>query len=389
MATTGRNPQDMSEETETKARSKNVGTADRVISAVVGGGMMALGLWRVTRSPWRLAIALAGSPLLERALSGRSAIYRALGLSSNKRAEGERRGVSTERSKYVQSAVTINAEPARIYQFWHQFENLPRFMLHLESVSRLEGGGWHWVAKAPLGKTVEWDAEVTQDITDRLIAWRSRPGSEIANEGTVEFAAAPGGRGTEVRVRLMYEPPAGKLGVLVAKLFGEEPQQQVDEDLRRLKSLIETGEIPTIAGQSSGRAKESRDEKKSGERTTHHVGEPPAPTPTVSAEDPNGAKSEPAAAKSPAGQVPKTMFTGASAPAHAPVVPPVSRTGVGLAPPPVVPAAPRTTASIPTSDPATERMRKETAQERKEDLKEREDFESDQSFPASDPPARY
>jgi uncharacterized membrane protein len=116
-------------------------------------------------------------------------------------------------------------------------------MRHLESVSVGADGRSHWVAKAPAGRTVEWDAETTEDVPNERIAWRSLEGADVRNQGSVEFAPAPGGRGTEVRVTLEYDPPFGKLGSKIAMLFREEPGQQVYDDLRHFKQVMETGEI--------------------------------------------------------------------------------------------------------------------------------------------------
>jgi uncharacterized membrane protein len=139
--------------------------------------------------------------------------------------------------------VTVRRSPAECYAYWRDFENLPRFMRHLESVTVTGENRSHWVAKAPAGQTVEWDAETTEDVPDERIAWRSVEGSDVRNAGAVEFRAAPGGRGTEVRVTLEYEPPLGKLGSKVAMLWREEPGQQVHDDLRHFKQVMETGEI--------------------------------------------------------------------------------------------------------------------------------------------------
>ena len=143
----------------------------------------------------------------------------------------------------VARSVTIRQPREMVYAFWHDFENLPRFMAHLESVRVTGDRQSRWVAKGPAGSTVEWDAETVEDRPDELIAWRSLPGTSVPNSGEVRFEDAPGGRGTEVHVELRYDPPAGKLGALVAKLFGEDPRQQVDGDLRRLKQVLETGEV--------------------------------------------------------------------------------------------------------------------------------------------------
>ena len=144
---------------------------------------------------------------------------------------------------HVARSVTIQQPVAAVYDFWREFENLPRFMVHLESVRVTGDRQSHWVAKGPAGKSVEWDAETVEDRPNELIAWRSLPGATVPNSGQVRFQEASGGRGTEVHVELRYDPPAGKLGALVAKLFGEEPGQQVAGDLRRLKQVLETGEV--------------------------------------------------------------------------------------------------------------------------------------------------
>jgi uncharacterized membrane protein len=144
---------------------------------------------------------------------------------------------------HIVKAVTINRPPQEIYSFWRNFENLPRFMEHLEEVQVIDEKRSHWKAKAPVGTSVEWDAEIVQDQPGELIAWRSLPSAQIPNEGVVRFTAAPGGQGTEVRVELRYEPPGGLLGAAVARLLGEEPDRQVAADLRRLKQVLETGEV--------------------------------------------------------------------------------------------------------------------------------------------------
>jgi uncharacterized membrane protein len=155
---------------------------------------------------------------------------------------------------HARKSVTINASPEELYRFWHDFENLPRFMKHLESVKVTGEKHSHWVVKAPAGTTVEWDAEITEDRPNELIAWRSLEGASLDNRGSVRFQPAAGGRGTMVRVEIEYRPLAGKLGSFVAKLFSREPQQEIQEDLRRFKQVIETGEIITTEGQPAGRA---------------------------------------------------------------------------------------------------------------------------------------
>lgn len=150
---------------------------------------------------------------------------------------------ATQHGIRVRKSITVNRPADEVYGFWRNFENLPRFMKHLESVQMTGDRRSHWTAQAPAGTTVEWDAETTEDRPNELIAWRSVEGADVPNAGVVRFVPAPGGRGTEVHVDLRYDPPAGKLGKLVAKLFGEEPSQQVDGDLRRFKQVLEIGEV--------------------------------------------------------------------------------------------------------------------------------------------------
>ncbi|HEY9232970.1 MAG TPA: SRPBCC family protein [Blastocatellia bacterium] len=143
----------------------------------------------------------------------------------------------------VVNTVTINRAPEEVYRFWRDFQNLPRFMSHLESVQVTDEQRSHWMAKAPAGTSVEWDAEIIEDRPNRLIAWRSLEGADVDNSGTVRFDRAPGNRGTEVRVEVEYNPPIGALGAAIAKLFGEAPEQQIKGDLRRLKQVLEAGEV--------------------------------------------------------------------------------------------------------------------------------------------------
>jgi uncharacterized membrane protein len=154
----------------------------------------------------------------------------------------------------VEKTVTVNRPVEAVYRFWRNFENFPRFMRHLTSVEDLGHGRSRWKAKAPAGLTVKWDAEILQEREHEWIAWRSVEGSQVENSGSVRFQPAPGARGTEVRVQLEYHPPAGTFGRVLAYLFGEEPEQQVKDDLRRFKQLVETGEIPISDGPGLWRA---------------------------------------------------------------------------------------------------------------------------------------
>jgi len=227
---------------------QNVGDNERIVSAVAGGGLITYGLSK--GGLFGTAMSLIGGGLLFRGATGHCHVYKAVDKST---------AAPQETRVHVQKSVTINKSQAELYQFWHNFENLPQIMNHLESVTVLDDKRSHWKVKAPLGYSVEWDAEATGEVENERISWHSVEGSEIPNSGVVEFLPTTN-RGTEVRVTLTYEPPAGKLGALIAKLFGEEPSQQVAEDLRRFKSLMETGLIMNIKGQSSGRISEVAEE---------------------------------------------------------------------------------------------------------------------------------
>ena len=155
----------------------------------------------------------------------------------------EHNGKSQARPVHVVRTTTINRPVEDVYRFWRDFQNLPTFMHHLESVQTTGERRSHWKAKAPAGTMVEWDAEIVDDVTNSRISWRSLEGSDVDNSGSVTFERATGGRGTIVKVEVDYSPPGGKLTAMLAKLTGEEPGQQIDADLRRLKQMLEIGEI--------------------------------------------------------------------------------------------------------------------------------------------------
>ena len=156
-------------------------------------------------------------------------------------------------AKPVQRSITIARPPTEVYAFWRRLEQLPTFMRNLESVEELDERRSHWVASGPFGTRVAWDAELVTDEPGRSISWRSLPGASVRHEGVVRFDPAPGDRGTEVHVELTYQPPAGPLGVAVAKVSGREPEQQVAEDLRRLKQILETGQVSRSEATAGGR----------------------------------------------------------------------------------------------------------------------------------------
>jgi len=229
-------------------RGMNVGKYERIASAVGGGALLGYAL--KNRSKGGIALGLIGAGLLYRGATGQCEAYRALGVNT-----ATDSGEDVARDVHVEKSITIAAAPEALYSFWRNLENLPRFMEDLESVTQLDGNRSHWVAKGPGGKKVEWDAEIYNEKQGEFVAWRSLPESDITNAGSVHFEAAPGGRGTYLKVVLNYNVPGGKAAALFAKLFGREPGQLVESNLKRLKQLIEAGEIPTTAGQTSGREK--------------------------------------------------------------------------------------------------------------------------------------
>jgi uncharacterized membrane protein len=236
----------------------NVGEIERWASAIGGGALAVYGITRLISrgSVGGAVLALVGGSLIYRGTTGHCDMYQALGIDTagTTGAENPVVSVPAKRGIKVEKSITINKSPEELYRFWRNFENLPRFMDHLESVQVTGGNRSHWVAKAPAGKTVEWDAEIYNEKENELIAWRSLEGADVDNAGSVRFQPAPGGRGTEVKVVLKYDPPGGVIGATIAKLFGEEPSQQIEEDLRRFKQVMETGEITTTTGQPSGRS---------------------------------------------------------------------------------------------------------------------------------------
>ena len=155
-----------------------------------------------------------------------------------------RRGLGSARGIKVKRAVTVNRPVSEVYSFWRNFDNLPRFMTHLESVEVLEGGRRsHWIAIGPVGKRVEWDAELVEDRPNELISWRSLPGGSVDTTGYVRFKPAPGNRGTEIVVEMRYDPPGGVVGATIAKFFGESGDQVVARDLLAFKNVLEVGEV--------------------------------------------------------------------------------------------------------------------------------------------------
>jgi uncharacterized membrane protein len=259
-------------------RRINVGTAERRASIATGIAMLSYVIRKKPHLMIGLPMGLEAGYMLYRGATGHCAIYQAMDIN---RADNGHAGIKVER------AVTVDKPRDELYRIWRNFENLPRFMTHLQKVSVDELGGdkrSRWVAKAPLGREIEWDSEITEERENEFLAWHSLPGSIVASTGSVAFTDAPQGRGTIVKVSMQYQPVGGSMAAAFAKLFGEEPDIQVREDLRHFKQIMETGEIPSIEGQPSGR--EMTDESLSDHHETDLVEE--ASMQSFPASDPPG-----------------------------------------------------------------------------------------------------
>lgn len=226
--------------------SHGIGELERW-AALIGGGALALAGLR-DRSLRGALLALAGGGLAYHGASGDKSlpdlVVEATGLDNRIRVE--------------KSVTIINKTPAELYNFWRNFANLPSFMKHLQRVDILSDTRSHWVTRAPMNATVEWDAEIVTDRPNELIAWTSTDSSDVDNSGFVRFRPAPMNQGTEVKIVLEYAVPGGTVTAAIAKLFGEEPEQQLGDELRRFKMLMEVGEISTVEGQPTCRQQNSQ-----------------------------------------------------------------------------------------------------------------------------------
>ena len=237
----------------------NVGSVERVLS-VLGGGALALYGLRRRGAPGTVA-GLAGAMLVQRGATGHCMVYESMGVDTSEEA---RRGLVRQHGRSavlqaasairVEHAVTVNRPRAELFRYWRALENLPAIMRHVEAVTVLDDRRSRWRAKAPAGQSVEWTAIIHNEVENELIAWKSLDDASVPNAGSVHFSDAPGGHGTEIRVLLEYDPPAGRLGMVVARLFGEEPDRQVREDLQRFKASMEATAAPPTATRPSATA---------------------------------------------------------------------------------------------------------------------------------------
>jgi uncharacterized membrane protein len=218
--------------------ARNISEAERWGSLGAGMGLIAYGISRNRVSGWVLAA--LGVALVRRGATSHCDVYHMLGVntarSNTKRALGGPAGV------HVDERTIINRPATELYSLWRNLENLPRFMSHLTSVERLTDTLSRWKAEGPAGAPVEWNAEIINEVPNRLIGWRSIEGSDVVSAGSVHFDEVRPGQ-TRVRVRLQYSPPAGKVGDALARLVGRDAATQIREDLQRFKQMVEDGAL--------------------------------------------------------------------------------------------------------------------------------------------------
>ncbi len=231
-----------------KTTIANISDSERIATALGGALLAAYGISQ--RSKAGTILAAAGGALIVRGATGYCPGYAAAGIDMS--SDDTKVALAGSRGTPVELAVTIMKPHDELYRFWHDLENLPKFMPHLVSVQSLGGNRSHWQAKVLRGRTVEWDAEIINDVPNELIGWRTLDGADVVSAGSVRFKPSGHDGETIVTVHMQYEPPAGKMGATLAWMFGQAPSQTIREDLRRFKALMETGEVPTTAGQPRG-----------------------------------------------------------------------------------------------------------------------------------------
>jgi uncharacterized membrane protein len=233
----------------------SVAQVERWASALGGAALAAYGFKRLReeRSLAAMMLAAAGGGLIYRSATGSWPIDEAVGISTAADSDDTRTALAGPRGIHVRESVTINRPSAELYACWRKLDELPRFMAYVEAVEVLDDRHSRWRVKAPVGRTVEWDAEIINDVPNELIGWRTLSGADVISAGSVTFKATPDGRRSEVRVHLQYEPPAGRAGAALAWALGRAPSQTIREDLRRFKQLMEAGEVPTTDGQPRGK----------------------------------------------------------------------------------------------------------------------------------------
>jgi uncharacterized membrane protein len=222
-------------------RSTSLADVENWLALGTGALLLLAGASR--RSAAGVCLAASSAPLLYRGVTG----YWPGIVNGQRRRENTKTALGGQRGIHVRESVRLEMPVADVYRYWRRLENLPRFMAHLDRVTEGSDRKSHWVAAGPARVSVEWDAELINEVENKVLGWRSLPGSDIVSAGAVNFSAVRDGRSTQVSVHLQYAPPAGRTGALIASLFGREPSQTIREDLRRFKQLLETGETPRAA----------------------------------------------------------------------------------------------------------------------------------------------
>jgi uncharacterized membrane protein len=232
------------------AQSINVGDKERLLSVLGGAALGIFGLSR--RSLGGLALAAVGGSLIYRGTTGHCSGYQALGVSTAE-PRGRATSVRAGHGVRVEESIIVNRDAATLWRFWRKLENVGRFMQHLERVEEIDERRSRWVACGVRGYKFVWEAEIINEQENEMIAWRSVGDSDVDTAGSVHFRELPNGRGTEMRVVLKYDAHSAQLAAPLARLLGEAPEQQIHEDLRRFKQVMETGEVATTEGQPHGK----------------------------------------------------------------------------------------------------------------------------------------
>ncbi len=230
----------------------NVADWERGVSLAAGGLLVLAGIAR--GRPAAFPGTLIGAELLRRGFTGHSHLYELLGFRTAPLGQGAATtSVPYELGLRVDRVITINKPRPEVYRFFRNLGNLPQFMRHVHSVTEIDGTRSHWVVQGPARHFVQWDAVIHNEQENERLAWRTLPGADVDHAGSVLFRDAPAGRGTEVKVELQFNPPAGAAGAWFSALWGKNPDRQIGDDLHRLKNILEIGEVLTTKGQARKR----------------------------------------------------------------------------------------------------------------------------------------
>lgn len=222
---------------------ENVGETERLMSGLIGGGLVLRSIMRPL-SPISGLSALFGIALVHRSLTGYCPAYNAMGISTHEKSDTAslgRRKVHTRRALKIEQSIVIERSAKDLYDFWRQLDNLPTVMSQVQSVEPLDDRRSHWIIHTLPGvPTVEWDAEIISDVKNERIGWRTLQGAVVEHAGSVQFHPIDEDRSTRVTVTLQYDPPAGPIGAAIAGLFGQDPRRKIAGDLEQFKQSMES-----------------------------------------------------------------------------------------------------------------------------------------------------